>query len=81
MDRILIVEKRLRALAKIIDKKLQINGVKMGFALIVFEFNKPGIGNYISNTTRADMVEALRETADRIEKNEDVPPVISDVMH
>lgn len=53
-------------------------GRRMGFGLIVFEFgegeNKPG--DYISNAIRGDMVKALRETADRIERNEVIPPTI-----
>lgn len=43
----------------------------IGFALLVFEFHKPGISNYISNAQRADMITALRETADRLEKRQD----------
>ena len=46
----------------------------IGFALILFEFNNPGIGNYVSNAERPDMIKALRETADRLEKNQDIPP-------
>jgi len=49
-------------------------GGGMGFAIIVFEFHKPGISNYISNAKRADMIKALRETADRLEKQQDIPP-------
>ena len=49
-------------------------GGNMGFAIIVFEFNKPGISNYVSNGQRADMIQALRETADRLEKRQDIPP-------
>jgi hypothetical protein len=41
------------------------------FALLIF--NDPKIGQYISNCRREDMIKALRETADRIERNEDVP--------
>ncbi len=41
------------------------------FALIIF--NDPAIGQYISNCERADMIKALRETADRLEKNQDIP--------
>lgn len=41
-----------------------------GFAIIVFPFEKPGISNYISNAERPSMIKALRETADRIEKNQ-----------
>lgn len=46
----------------------------MGFALIVFDFDNPGIGNYISNAERSDMIKSLRETADRLERNQDIPP-------
>ena len=47
----------------------------LGFALIVFEHYKPGISNYISNSHREDMITALRETADRLEKNQDIPAI------
>lgn len=43
----------------------------MGFALVVFPFGSPGIGNYVSSAKRKDMIEALRETANRLEKKED----------
>jgi len=46
----------------------------LGFALIVFEFHKPGISNYISNAERADMIKALRETADRLSGAQDIGP-------
>lgn len=39
-----------------------------GFALIVFEFDAPALSNYISNAQRPDMIKALRETANRLEK-------------
>lgn len=46
-----------------------------GFMLLVFEFGGPG-GNasYISNARRVDMIYALREQANRLERHEDVPP-------
>ena len=44
-----------------------------GFTLLVFKFNNPGESNYISNANRQDMIKALRETADRLEKQEDYP--------
>jgi len=53
---------------------------KMGFCLIVFEFNKPGISNYISNAQRLNMIEALKETVDRLEKNQDIPATIGGVQ-
>lgn len=47
---------------------------KIGFALLVFEFNKPGIGNYVSNASRESIIKTLRETATRLEKEQDIPP-------
>lgn len=44
---------------------------EMGYAIIVFKFNEPSISNYISNAQRPNMIKALRETADRLEKNQD----------
>jgi hypothetical protein len=46
---------------------------RMGFALIVFPFSG-GVSDYISNGERKDMIKALRETADRIETNQIIPP-------
>jgi len=48
---------------------------EMGFALLVFDFGRPGVSNYISNAERGDMVTALRECADRLEGGMDIPPV------
>lgn len=58
---------QMRNLANLIQP--QING--LGFALLVFPFNEPGMSNYISNAERKDMIKALREAADRFEKNQD----------
>lgn len=55
-------------LAKMIDKEL---GGSSGFCLLVFGFGAPGIANYVSNASRQEMIEALRETADRLERKED----------
>ncbi len=43
----------------------------MGFVLIVFPFGNPGISNYVADAERGDMIKLLRETADRLEKNQD----------
>ncbi|MCK5615042.1 hypothetical protein KAR91_74960 [Candidatus Pacearchaeota archaeon] len=51
-------------------------GPKTGFALLIFEFDNHGIGNYVSNVERSTMIDALRETADRLEKNQTIPPAI-----
>lgn len=71
-------EKDLALLAKALDEMLPeiYETDKMGFALVVFEFHKPGIGDYVSNADRPDMIKALRELADRLEKNEIIPAAI-----
>ena len=43
------------------------------FAVLVLPSTNAGIGNYVSNASRKDMIKALRETADRIERNQDKP--------
>jgi hypothetical protein len=43
------------------------------FALIVTDTVEPGVGQYVSNVERADMVKMLRETAARLEQREDIP--------
>ncbi len=43
------------------------------FALIVADSIEPGVGQYVSNVQRADMIRLLRETADRLESREDIP--------
>lgn len=58
---------QMRELANYISKKIP----GLGFTLLVFEFHQPGISNYIANARRADMIKALRETANRLEQNQD----------
>jgi len=43
---------------------------KPHFALVVF--NDPEIGQYIGNCQREGIIKALRETADRLERNQDL---------
>ena len=43
---------------------------KPQFALLVW--NDPQIAQYVSNCERSSMIQALRETADRLEQNQDV---------
>ena len=43
------------------------------FALIVADTMSPGVGQYVSNVQRADMIRLLRETADRLQGREDIP--------
>lgn len=61
------------------DMKIKMNSVanflskifdKLGFALFIFEFNKSGISNYISNADRETMTKALEETLLRFKTRE-----------
>lgn len=65
-----------RALAREVENRLppgpSSNG-KCLFALIVADSTEPGIGQYVSNVQRPDMIRLLRETADRIEQRQDIP--------
>lgn len=62
---------QMKGIAEALEEILKhVHEKRMGFALLVYEFNNPGIGNYISNSEREDMIKALRETADRLEANE-----------
>lgn len=62
---------RMRQLARLLQKEIP----GRGWALLVFTF--PGDNdhvkytNYISNAQRADMILALREQADNLERNQD----------
>lgn len=57
----------MRELANTISKSIP----GLGFAIIVFEFNEPGVGNYISNAQRSDMIKAFNEVLSRWKNNED----------
>jgi hypothetical protein len=67
-------ESLLRGIATAIEQTLYEKLGKMGFALVIFEFYEPGIGHYVSNAKREDIVKALRELAGRLEKKQDIPP-------
>ena len=75
------VERFISELGSVINETLEETfGQQCGFALLLFDFYKTGIGNYISNADRTTMVKALRETADRIENREDIPPTIGGIQ-
>ena len=38
----------------------------------VLAFDDPGVAQYVSNARREDMIEALREAADRLEAGDDI---------
>lgn len=67
-------ERLMRKLAKMVDTVTTETVGRKGFMVLLFELGRPGISNYISNASRADMITALRETADRLEQNQDIPP-------
>ena len=67
-------DKALRFIASLLDSDLSsAYGRRMGFALVVFQFGVGGVGDYISNGERSDIIKAMRETADRLEKKQDIP--------
>ena len=71
------IEHTMRGLANALNPIIDdCFGPEMGFALVLFEFHRPGIGHYISNAQRSDMIKALRELAERLEKREDIPPAM-----
>lgn len=43
----------------------------LGFCLLVFEFDKPGRVDYISNANREDMLTAIDEGTQRIRSGQD----------
>jgi hypothetical protein len=57
-----------RAVRSIIQRRTAGRG---DFALLVFD--DPKVAQYISTCERECMIEALRETAERLENREDVP--------
>jgi hypothetical protein len=55
--------------AEVFDGVLQKHvGRKMGFAILLFDFGNGGNMNFITNADARQMVVALRELADNIEK-------------
>lgn len=40
---------------------------------VLLLFNDPKVSQYVCNCERADMIHALREAADRLERMEDIP--------
>jgi len=67
------LEDIMKNLASGIDRVLRGCFEDMGFMLICFRLSLPGVASYISNGSRDDMIKALRETADILEAQEDIP--------
>jgi hypothetical protein len=62
----------LKSMAKKIEDVAQSRGLERPlFALVLF--NDPKVGQYIGNCERADIIKALRETANRLERRQDIP--------
>lgn len=43
------------------------------FVLLVTHTSEPGLAQYVSNASRPECIQFLRETADRLESREDTP--------
>lgn len=61
----------MQELAKMVEDRLKGIKPEMGFCILVYPFGEASIGNYVSNSEREDMITALRETAGRLENNQD----------
>lgn len=69
-------EQELRDLMNAMGRAIEGTAARLGvekpmFALVLF--NDPKVGQYVGNCERASMIEALRETADRLARRQDVP--------
>jgi len=60
----LAMQKMAEGVKKLLPKEF-------GFMILVFPFGNKGVANYISNAKREDMIIALREKADVLEKGKD----------
>lgn len=57
----------------IIENKLPAGPSFRGRALYtLLVFDDPGVAHYVSNCRRSDIIKAMRECADRLERNEDI---------
>jgi len=60
-------------LAKAIEQSLtNIYGKRVGFALFMFEFGSKTAGDYVSNAKREDMIEFMRDLANRLESRDGI---------
>lgn len=68
-------EKRMRDLARLLEKKLkQAYGVEMSFLLVTQPYGEgEKVSDYIGNLARESGIGVLRETADRLERNQTIP--------
>jgi hypothetical protein len=71
-----MTEVELKELCNAMGNAIEITAEYMGcekplFVLLLF--NDPKVGQYVANCKRDDVVKALRETAGRLDRREDVP--------
>lgn len=59
----------MRALGSVINEMFP----GMGWCVFTFNFGPGGMGNYLANANREDMVKALRELADHLENGKVFP--------
>lgn len=72
-DKQLYTEITMRKIANLLNNVIEESiGENMGFVLIVFEFDKPTLSNYVSNASRENVIKGLRETANNLEKEKNV---------
>jgi hypothetical protein len=68
-------EELMRAVAQGVGEALEmVYGQKMGFVLVATPFDESNtISDYIGNIDRKNTIELMRQTADRLEKNQTIP--------
>ena len=72
-----VTEVFMQSIAETMEEIIvEVFGKRMGFCVMLYEWHEPGVANYVSNSKREDMIHALRELADVLENNEDMPPTI-----
>lgn len=71
----LVQEDVMRSLAQGVEEGLEmIYGKKTGFVLVVTPFNESNsVSDYIGNIDRTNTIELMRQTAERLEKNQTIP--------
>ncbi len=70
---------RLETVARAVADEIRpmFDAAGAGFAVLGFDFAEGGWATYASNAKREDMVKALREMADHLEANTDIPPAVA----
>jgi len=69
-----MTEPELRELTRmVLDAMSMLLPPGTGFAALFWPIGQHGVSQYGSNCKREDMIKALRECADRLERRQDVP--------